>query len=105
MNRLIHYLLHESSAEAADMNRDGFADIITANGDNGDFSLPLKGYHGIRFYETFGDFAFIMKARVEGIRALVVKLTMHEQERLLVHRPGAEQDMLEEPVVIVLAHT
>jgi O-acetylhomoserine (thiol)-lyase len=29
---------------------------------------PSKGYHGIRFYETFGDFAFIMKARVESLR-------------------------------------
>jgi O-acetylhomoserine (thiol)-lyase len=31
---------------------------------------PSKGYHGIRFHETFGDFAFIMKARVEGLRDL-----------------------------------
>src|SRR5579883_482076 len=31
---------------------------------------PSKGYHGIRFYETFGDFAYIMKARVEGLRDL-----------------------------------
>src|SRR5580693_7752614 len=29
---------------------------------------PRKGYHGIRFHETFGDFAYIMKARVEGLR-------------------------------------
>ncbi|MBI2680466.1 MAG: O-acetylhomoserine aminocarboxypropyltransferase/cysteine synthase [Candidatus Solibacter usitatus] len=29
---------------------------------------PSKGYHGIRFYEAFGDFAFILKARVEGLR-------------------------------------
>jgi O-acetylhomoserine (thiol)-lyase len=29
---------------------------------------PSKGYHGIRFYETFGDFAYIMKARVECLR-------------------------------------
>ncbi|MBI3279698.1 MAG: O-acetylhomoserine aminocarboxypropyltransferase/cysteine synthase [Acidobacteria bacterium] len=29
---------------------------------------PSKGYHGIRFRETFGDFAYIMKARVEGLR-------------------------------------
>ena len=29
---------------------------------------PSKGYHGIRFYETFGDFAWIMKARVESLR-------------------------------------
>jgi O-acetylhomoserine (thiol)-lyase len=31
---------------------------------------PSKGYHGIRFHETFGDFAFIMKARVEALRDL-----------------------------------
>ena len=29
---------------------------------------PSKGYHGIRFYETFGDIAYIVKARVEGLR-------------------------------------
>jgi O-acetylhomoserine (thiol)-lyase len=29
---------------------------------------PSKGYHGVRFWETFGDFAFIMKARVESLR-------------------------------------
>ena len=29
---------------------------------------PSKGYHGVRFSETFGDFAFIMKARVESLR-------------------------------------
>jgi O-acetylhomoserine (thiol)-lyase len=39
--------------------------------DNGNFpgmTEPSKGYHGIRFYETFGDFGFIMKARVESLR-------------------------------------
>jgi O-acetylhomoserine (thiol)-lyase len=29
---------------------------------------PSPGYHGIRFFETFGDFAYIIKARVEGLR-------------------------------------
>jgi O-acetylhomoserine (thiol)-lyase len=29
---------------------------------------PSRGYHGIRFYESFGDIAFITKARVEGLR-------------------------------------
>jgi O-acetylhomoserine (thiol)-lyase len=29
---------------------------------------PSPGYHGIRFFETFGDMAFIVKARVEGLR-------------------------------------
>jgi O-acetylhomoserine (thiol)-lyase len=39
--------------------------------DNGNFpglTQPSKGYHDIRFYETFGDFAWIMKARVESLR-------------------------------------
>src|SRR5438093_6607062 len=29
---------------------------------------PSKGYHGIRLYAAFGDFAFLMTARVEGLR-------------------------------------
>ncbi len=39
--------------------------------DNGKFPHivdPSPGYHGVRFYETFGDFAFVMKARVETLR-------------------------------------
>ncbi len=41
-----------------------------ANGTFPQLLEPSKGYHGIRFYETFGDFAYIMKARVEGLRDL-----------------------------------
>ena len=29
---------------------------------------PSPGYHGMKFYETFGDLAYIIKARVEGLR-------------------------------------
>lgn len=29
---------------------------------------PSAGYHGVRFFETFGDFAFTMKARMEVLR-------------------------------------
>jgi O-acetylhomoserine (thiol)-lyase len=29
---------------------------------------PSPGYHGVRFYETFGDFGFTMKCRMEGLR-------------------------------------
>lgn len=39
--------------------------------DNGHFPHivdPSPGYHGVRFYETFGDFAFCMKARCETVR-------------------------------------
>ncbi len=31
---------------------------------------PSKGYHGIRFYETFGDFGFITRCRLETLRTL-----------------------------------
>jgi O-acetylhomoserine (thiol)-lyase len=39
--------------------------------DNGRFPHmvePSRGYHGVRFYETFGDFGFTMKARMETMR-------------------------------------
>ncbi len=39
--------------------------------DNGNFpemTEPSPGYHGVRFYETFGDFGFTMKARMEIMR-------------------------------------
>lgn len=41
--------------------------------DNGNFPMmtePSRGYHGVRFYETFGDFGMIMKARMETMRTL-----------------------------------
>lgn len=41
--------------------------------DNGNFpgmTDASDGYHGVRFYETFGDFAFTMKARMEYLRTL-----------------------------------
>ncbi|MEO6929172.1 MAG: O-acetylhomoserine aminocarboxypropyltransferase/cysteine synthase family protein [Casimicrobiaceae bacterium] len=41
--------------------------------DNGKFpqmTEPSRGYHGVRFFETFGDFGFTMKARMETMRTL-----------------------------------
>ncbi|MCF8383509.1 MAG: O-acetylhomoserine aminocarboxypropyltransferase/cysteine synthase [Chlorobium sp.] len=38
---------------------------------NGKFPMlsePSEGYHGLKFLDTFGDLAFIIKARVEGLR-------------------------------------
>ncbi len=40
---------------------------------NGNFPMmtePSRGYHGVRFHETFGDFSFTMKARMETMRTL-----------------------------------
>ena len=49
--------------------------VITESGkfpwDNGRFPAlvePSRGYHGVNFYETFGDFGFTMKARMETLR-------------------------------------
>jgi len=39
--------------------------------DNGKFpgmTEPSAGYHGVKFHETFGDFGFTMKARMEVLR-------------------------------------
>ena len=39
--------------------------------DNGKFpgmTEPSQGYHGVRFFETFGDFGYTMKARMEIMR-------------------------------------
>lgn len=39
--------------------------------DNGRFpgmTEPSAGYHGVRWYETFGDFGFTMRARMETLR-------------------------------------
>ncbi|MCP4432996.1 MAG: O-acetylhomoserine aminocarboxypropyltransferase/cysteine synthase [Gammaproteobacteria bacterium] len=41
-----------------------------ANGNFDCMTEPSKGYHGVNFFETFGDFAFTMKARCEPLRTL-----------------------------------
>jgi len=33
-------------------------------------TTPSRGYHGVIFHETFGDFGFTMKARMEAMRTL-----------------------------------
>ncbi|MEM4658757.1 MAG: O-acetylhomoserine aminocarboxypropyltransferase/cysteine synthase [Candidatus Methanosuratincola sp.] len=41
--------------------------------DNGKFpnmTEPSKAYHGLKFYETFGDMAYAVKVRVECLRSL-----------------------------------
>jgi len=40
------------------------------NGKFPEFTEPSKGYHGLKFWETFGNLAFILKTRVEGLRDL-----------------------------------
>ena len=44
--------------ELADFNGDGYPDILTANGDLGDFACPPKKYHGVRIYLNDGHWNF-----------------------------------------------
>ena len=46
--------------------------------DNGKFPCmtePSKGYHGVKFYETFGDFGFTMRCRMESLRVFGASLS------------------------------
>ena len=46
--------------------------------DNGQFpgmTEPSPGYHGVKFYETFGDFAFTMRCRMESLRVFGAALS------------------------------
>ena len=45
--------------------------------DNGKFpgmTEPSAGYHGVRWYETFGDFGFTMRCRMENLRVFGASL-------------------------------
>ncbi|MEY4125707.1 MAG: Methionine gamma-lyase [Pseudomonadota bacterium] len=46
--------------------------------DNGKFpgmTEPSPGYHGVKFYETFGDFGFTMRCRMECLRVYGASLS------------------------------
>jgi O-acetylhomoserine (thiol)-lyase len=54
--------------------------------DNGKFpgmTEPSRGYHGVRFYETFGDFAYTMRARMEALRTFGASLSPFNAWQLL----------------------
>lgn len=44
-----------SDFEVTDFDYDGDLDIILANGDNGDYSMIPKPYHGVRIFENLGE--------------------------------------------------
>ncbi len=54
--------------------------------DNGKFPSmtdPSPGYHGVRFYETFGNFGYTMKARMEILRVFGPTLSPFNAWQLL----------------------
>jgi len=46
-----------------------------ASGKFPQMTTPSRGYHGVIFHETFGDFGFTMKARMETMRTLGATLS------------------------------
>jgi hypothetical protein len=47
-----------TSFQIVDMNKDGLPDILYTAGDNADYSMVLKPYHGVYLYLNKGDFTF-----------------------------------------------
>ena len=44
--------------------------VLVESGKFPGMTEPSRGYHGVRFFETFGDFGYAMKARMETMRTL-----------------------------------
>ena len=61
--------------ELVDINKDGYMDIITTNGDNGDLSIIVKPYHGIRIFLNDGKNNFSEKVflPVNGAQKVIAK--------------------------------
>lgn len=53
-----HPSFGHNTFELADFNADGEMDILVVNGDNGEYSSPLKNYHGLRIYLNKGNYRF-----------------------------------------------
>jgi len=53
-----HPLFGHTYFEVADFNKDGLPDLIVTNGDNGEYTSPLKKYHGVRIYLNRGGLKF-----------------------------------------------
>lgn len=47
-----------SGFQLVDFNKDGFMDVLTTNGDNGEYLSCLKNYHGVRLYLNDGQTHF-----------------------------------------------
>ena len=58
--RLLQFspLFGSSYFELADLNDDGWTDIVYTNGDNADYSYTMKNYHGIRVFQNNGKNEF-----------------------------------------------
>ncbi|MEP1095437.1 MAG: O-acetylhomoserine aminocarboxypropyltransferase/cysteine synthase family protein [Cyclobacteriaceae bacterium] len=66
----------------------GIAGVIVESGkfDYSDYPTiaePSAPYHGLKFYETFGHYGFLMKARVETLRDVGASLSPHEASNLI----------------------
>ncbi len=54
-----------------------------SNGTFPEFIEPAKGYHGLKYAETFGPLAFLVKLRVEGLRDLGAAISPQSSYNIL----------------------
>lgn len=54
-----------------------------ANGKFPGMTEPSPGYHGVRFFETFGDFGFTMRCRMESLRVYGASLAPQSAWQIL----------------------
>ena len=45
---------------------------------------PSDGYHGLKFFDTFGKMTFLIRTRVEILRDLGAALSPHSAQQLLI---------------------
>ena len=53
-----HPFFGSTHIEVADMNGDGWPDVLITNGDNGEYPSPFKNYHGARIFLNNGHNEF-----------------------------------------------
>jgi hypothetical protein len=75
--RVLRYPPHYGTSDflLIDYNKDGRRDIVTAHGDNADYSIMLKPYHGMRISINDGDDVFQEKLffPVYGLTRLIAE--------------------------------
>ncbi len=97
MDPLLRYIpeFGLSDVDVADINGDGLDDLLIANGDNADYSIMPKEYHGVRLYLNQGNkkFAEVYRFNLYGVtQAQFIDANADGQLDIIVSAYFAEHD-------------